>query len=150
MFLMTLYCICVACKLSSCSQLLITCTECSSRFRLNVQVQVGVVSRKEGNHPLNHYSRSIITLSMGCHKGFHRFPHCRRPTPDEPNDRDVDAAAADDQPAASQDTDLELSERNILAGKRKRTKSTRAVEGTSAGPSKKLSRPSPATGESYL
>ncbi|KAF8180454.1 hypothetical protein K438DRAFT_2171413 [Mycena galopus ATCC 62051] len=44
-------------------------------------------------------------------------------------------------PLAPQDIDLTLNEGNILAGKRKRTKSTRAIEGTAApGPSKKLSR----------
>ncbi|KAF8145124.1 hypothetical protein K438DRAFT_1992171 [Mycena galopus ATCC 62051] len=63
------------------------------------------------------------------------------PTHDEPNGRDVDADADDYQPVAPQDIDLTLNEGNILAGKRKRTKSTRAIEGTAApGPSKKLSR----------
>ncbi|KAJ7795659.1 hypothetical protein B0H14DRAFT_101854 [Mycena olivaceomarginata] len=128
MFLMTLYCICVACKLSSCSQLLITCTEYSSRFRLDVQVQ-----------QVNHYTFN------GLSQGLSPLPPlpASHPTHDEPNDRDVDAAAADDQPAAPQDTDLELSERNILAGKRNVQSPTvllMTVEGTSAGPSKKLSR----------
>ncbi|KAJ6524346.1 hypothetical protein B0H19DRAFT_1085334 [Mycena capillaripes] len=58
------------------------------------------------------------------------------PSHDELDDGDVDAAAGDDQPVSPQDIDLELNERNILAGKRKRTKSTRAVDSTAAGPSK--------------
>ncbi|KAJ7861122.1 hypothetical protein B0H14DRAFT_3863581 [Mycena olivaceomarginata] len=93
-------------------------------FRLDVQVQ------QVNDYAFNGLSQELPPLPP--------LP-ASYPTHDEPNDRDVDAAAADDHPAASQDIDLELSERSILAGKRKRTKSTRAVEGTSAGPSKKLS-----------
>ncbi|KAJ6545326.1 hypothetical protein B0H19DRAFT_1075659 [Mycena capillaripes] len=65
------------------------------------------------------------------------------PSHDEPDDRDADAASDDDHPVAPQDIDLELNERKILVGKRKRTKSTRAVDGTAAGPSKKISRHGP-------
>ncbi|KAJ6563909.1 hypothetical protein B0H19DRAFT_1258438 [Mycena capillaripes] len=62
------------------------------------------------------------------------------PSHDEPDDRDAEAATDDNQPVSPQDIDPGLNETNILVGKRKRTKSTRAVDGTAAGPSKKISR----------
>ncbi|KAJ7266080.1 hypothetical protein C8J57DRAFT_1469931 [Mycena rebaudengoi] len=51
-------------------------------------------------------------------------------------DVQVQVDADDGQPVAPKDIDLDLNERNILAGKRKRTKSTRAVTLQLRGPPK--------------
>jgi hypothetical protein len=58
---------------------------------------------------------------------------------DHPDEHTADVFDDHEEPLAPQDIDLELSEKNILAGKRKRTQSTRAADATAAGPTKRSS-----------
>jgi hypothetical protein len=58
---------------------------------------------------------------------------------DHPDEHTTDVFDDHEEPLAPQDIDLELGETNILAGKRKRTQSTRAADATAAGPTKRSS-----------